>query len=324
MPDLIPGTTNNAGLQGAGNGPPPGSGSGHWEWDPNTNANVWKPLGGPTIQPVAAGAQYNPHQAQPEGSYAGVQDNYIQQQILANQNRQNDPAAQAQAGQIDRLQLQPAMANGDQSRGQQVQALGLLGNAAQGNAPSAAQLQMAQGLNAAQTQGYGMANSARGGVGAQMAAQRQAQQGSAMLGQQAVNQSGQLRAQEMAQARGDFSQAASGLRGADQSQMNTMGQLGATDAALRGQTNMGNAQLQQQDKGLNAQIGQQTVADQTQLEALKAQAALQQQGLTQNYQLGLRGASQGDRRLDQAAGQQGIDIFGTILGAAGKGMAAGG
>lgn len=104
---------------------------------------------------------------------------------------------------------------GLQTRGQQNDALGLMQAAALGQAPSAAQIQLQQGRDAAMQNYASQAASVRGGganlAAAQMAAQRQSGE---MMGQ-ANQQAAQLRAQEMAQARGAYAGAAAQQRAQD-------------------------------------------------------------------------------------------------------------
>jgi len=73
--------------------------------------------------------------------------------------------------------------------------------AAAGNAPSVAQVQLQQGQQNAALQANQMAASARGGAGAGIMAQRQAMTQQAMGAQNANAQAAHLRAEEMAQAR---------------------------------------------------------------------------------------------------------------------------
>jgi len=85
------------------------------------------------------------------------------------------------------------------------QALALQQAAASGQAPSVAALQQQAGLESALAAQVAAANSARGGAGAQIAAQRNAMQQGAALQQGQINQAAQLRAAEMANARNALS-----------------------------------------------------------------------------------------------------------------------
>lgn len=124
------------------------------------------------------------------------------------------------------------------ARGSQQDALSLAQSAAMGNQPSAAEYQMRQGLGDAARQQMAMAASARGPSGLAMGQYNAAANTGAMQ-QQGVNQAAQLRAQEMAQARGQYLQGAQGLRGQDLSQ--AMGQEGllqnTQSAQLQAQAN---------------------------------------------------------------------------------------
>lgn len=77
--------------------------------------------------------------------------------------------------------------------------------AVRGERPSVAELQLRQAQDANSAQALNLAASARGGVGAQMAAQRQAQQQNALAQQRTNAQAAQVRAEEQARARGELS-----------------------------------------------------------------------------------------------------------------------
>lgn len=122
-----------------------------------------------------------------------------------------------------------------QSRSGQMGAMGLLQDAAYGNAPSAAQMQIMAGADQAVQQQMGMANALRGGFNP--AAVRNAQIQGAGIQAQANQQGAILRAQEMAQARGQYFDAANAIRVGDQnSQQLQLGMqqmlLGAYNNAL--------------------------------------------------------------------------------------------
>jgi hypothetical protein len=125
------------------------------------------------------GYQQDPNAFQYGGRQGFAQDeaNFFRQQGLGAQNR---------AG----VQIDPAAYN-------------LMQQAALGNAPSQAALQQQQGLQQSIAAQQAMAASARGGAGL-AGAQFQASQNAAGLQNQAVNQAAQLRAQEMANARGQY------------------------------------------------------------------------------------------------------------------------
>jgi hypothetical protein len=129
---------------------------------------------------------------------------------------------------------------GMESRGQQGEAMGLMRAAALGQQPSAAQIQMGQGIDASIAGQMAAANSARGG-GANIAlAQRNAAAQGSQMQTAGINQSAALRAQEMAQARSAYDQAASSQRAQDL-------QLAGMDA----QTAMQQAQLEAAQRAQN-------------------------------------------------------------------------
>jgi hypothetical protein len=114
-------------------------------------------------------------------------------------------------------------------------ALGLLNYAAQGGGPSAAEQPLRHGRDMAIQNAMSLGASARGGAANQVAAQRMAlgQQGAAMNAY--AGQAAQLRAQEMAQARGQFAGAAQ------------------AEQASRDQAALANLQAIGQQRALNSQ-----------------------------------------------------------------------
>jgi hypothetical protein len=99
-------------------------------------------------------------------------------------------------------------------------ALGQLKSAALGNAPSAAEIQMRNQAAQAAQQQAAIAGGSRGGAGAQAAAARAASFNTANQSSQIAESAGQLRAQEMAQARDAYARYAGGYAGQDlQSQL---------------------------------------------------------------------------------------------------------
>ncbi len=112
------------------------------------------------------------------------------------------------------------VANEYASRGIQSNALGLAESAANGNQPSAAQYTMNQGLNTAMANQQAIAGGARGAGGLALAGGNMAGNQAAMQSQ-AYNQGGQLRAQEMAQARDLYGNLAGQQRGQDLSRIAT-------------------------------------------------------------------------------------------------------
>lgn len=158
----------------------------------------------------------------------------------------NDPFAAANRG------------LGMEARGAQGDALGLMRAAALGQQPSAAQIQMGQGIDAALASQMAAANSARGG-GANIAlAQRNAaSQGSAMQ-TAGINQAAALRAQEMAQARGAYSEAAQQQRAQDLQLSGMDAQTAFQQAQLEAQQRAQNDAMQRayEGMGMDAQTAQ--------------------------------------------------------------------
>jgi len=140
-------------------------------------------------------------------------------------------------------------------------ALNTLQSAALGNAPSAAQAQLQVGLDAATRQQQAMANS--GNLSQAISGQKAAMDNAALLSQGTANQAAQLRANEMATARGQYGQQALGQEGAVQAQ-----------AALQ----QAQTQAQMQAAG---QQQQQAQLQQAQTAAQQAQTAQQQQLLSE-------------------------------------------
>lgn len=126
----------------------------------------------------------------------------------------------------------------EESRGLQVDALGMYRNAATGNAPSVAQTMMQQGLDRASAAQQSAAASARGPA-ALAAAQRQAAWNMAGVQQGGVGQMAALRAQEMDQARQGYMQGTGMMRGQDLSRFGMDLQQGTAQAGLQAQNQAG-------------------------------------------------------------------------------------
>jgi len=198
-----------------------------------------------------------------------------------------------------------------QVRAQQLQHLQALQAAAAGQAPSVAQLQYQGAQRDIAAQQMGMAGQARGT--AAVAARRDAMMNIGQGQQRAALDTAMLRAQEMAQARGQLGGALEGVRGADTS----MAQFGAGQQMQAG---LASAQLQQQAGLANAQneLQRQQVLNSYRL-GLGSQA-LQSQGLGQQ-------ATAQQLATDTANKQRALQLFGAILGGAttaGMGIATGG
>ncbi len=148
------------------------------------------------------------------------------------------------------------------ARGQQQQGFNLSLDAAQGLSPSVAAIQQQQGLDAALNQQFALASSAQGGPAAQAAAQRQAAVQAAGISQQGVNAASLLRAGEIAQARGEVTDAAGQIRTGDATQADiasglALGQADITsaeaiqDANLNQEANLANVSNILKSRGLD-------------------------------------------------------------------------
>lgn len=206
-------------------------------------------------------------------------------------------AADARAGMYDGLahgaalregaQADYAAANADraqaqQARAQQAQALDLQRQAALGQAPSVAQLQMVAGMDQAMRGQEAQRASARGAAGVAMADYGAAANIAAT--QQATNQQmGILRAQEMATARDAYMQGATGIRGMDYQ--------AAQQAAAMAQFQT-EQEMRQREMNDRQQMGMYSMAEG--VRGLQMQGNLQQQSAMAN-------AYFENKRLEQAA-----------------------
>ena len=134
---------------------------------------------------------------------------------------------------------------GDQARGSQTDALGMLRTAATGSMPSAAEIQMRQGNDQAMANSLGLAAGARGAASMAGATQQAMGNNSAMATNN-INNMGSLRANEMANARNAYMGGATGMRGQD---LGFYGQA-SNNAQANGQLGLGYRQL-----GLQGQLG---------------------------------------------------------------------
>jgi hypothetical protein len=135
-----------------------------------------------------------------------------------------------------------------QDRGYGLDALAMQRDAAYGTGQSLAQQALMQGSQNAQAGQTAMAASARGGGGNLAYAQRQAASGNLAMQSQAANQSQILRANEMAQARGDYANMAGAMQGADQLAGYQQAQLQAQQNAENDQTAYGYEGLANQNQ----------------------------------------------------------------------------
>ena len=261
----------------------------------------------------------------------------LRDQVQAHFNASQRTAPKVQAAQMDRgavrdvqaakvstQHMQPGMAVAQQGLGATAAGLGMaagarggqvdhtqrLTSAADGLAPSVAESQLRSGLAQGMQNNLAMAASARGSGSGAVLAQRQAMDANAALGARTNAQAAQLRAGEMAQARGELGQHLAVTRQGDLqsagigtqvagigTQMQGIGaQLGTAQAGLQQQAGMANqaADLSVGAANLNAQQA-------TQLANLNAQ--LQTQGMDDQQRAMYLGAMLGiDARTQQ--GQQ--------------------
>ncbi len=143
-------------------------------------------------------------------------------------------------------------AQGQGSRGSQQDALGLMQQAAYGNAPSVAAIQQQQGLNEALRNQTAMAGGARGAAGI-AGAQYNAAQNTGAMQQQGIGNASMLRAQEMAAARGAYGQMSTGIRGQDIQSAMGQGQMGLGYEGLGQNIGMANLAAQQRERALEKQ-----------------------------------------------------------------------
>lgn len=179
------------------------------------------------------------------------------------------------------------------SRAAQMNALGLQEQAALGQAPSAAEAQLQQGLDRGISAQQSMAAS---NVGNPALAQRNAMIAGNQMALQNNAQAAQLRAQEMAQARQAFANQAGAIRQAD-----------AAGASLGAQTGL---------SGYRQRLGAEELANQ---ELLRQQQLDQQaQIANQNKDLGIATANIGVREANQ---QRRSKFVSDLMGAAGSAVA---
>lgn len=194
----------------------------------------------------------------------------------------------------------------NQSRGDQAAGLALMRQAAEGTAPSAAEMQMGQGVNATLAAQMAAANSTRGG-GANIALARRdaANAGSAQM-IQANDQAAQMRAQEMAAARSAYEQSAGAMRQQDFGQSLAQSQLDEQQRGLNLQAGLGYGALANQ-----AGLGYAGLANQVSLGQLSADTALMQ------AQYGARNTdAQGDAAIKSQIAAGAMQMIGAAAGGA--------
>jgi hypothetical protein len=237
----------------------------------------------------------------------GITNYYQQQGRMANAagaaqiGNTGTNAINAQMGQAGAAYGNAAGQN-QQMMNNQYDAMSKLQQAASGYGPSAAQAQLQQGTEAAMNSNMAMANSTRGQAG--MAnAQKNALGQNGMQGQQAANQSAQLRAQEMQAAQSQYatqSTQAQNNMAAQQQGYAALGMQGAN--ALQG-----NAQAQAQLQQSQNQLGQQSQLGYEQLGFNAQNANMQAQMNNQNnaYQMNMSNAKNASNSIGGLIGAVG-------------------
>ncbi len=227
------------------------------------------------------------------------------------------------------------VANEYASRGIQSNALDLAQSAAQGNQPSAAQYMMNSGMNTAMANQQAIAGGARG-AGALALAGGNMAANNANLQSQAFNQGGQMRAQEMAQARDAYGNLSTQQRGQDQSRIgqgNQMSQFNAGQRQTAGMADkvndinyrqaMGNISIGHENAA-NGAVGAQSTAlntamhpyDQSQDAGVKMQGL---RGTSYDAAEGLKaGITGGNADRSAIQGNKLIDLAGSVVSSAMK------
>lgn len=215
---------------------------------------------------------YNPNAYQ----YGG-QPGMAQQEANRFGGMANDARA---AGIGAQMQYQQGIGLSDQARAQQMQGLGYLQNMAQGNGPSAAQIQANQGLAAARAQQASIAAGARGGGAGIAAAQQAAANAAGGLSANAVQSNALLRANEQMNAMQQYGQQAGALRSGDYQRA----QMAAGQQQFAGQQQSDFERMRQQV--YQQQQGYQQAAEQQNLAREAAQRGwnLSQQQMSQANQ----------------------------------------
>lgn len=183
------------------------------------------------------------------------------------------------------------------SRGQQSNALGLLASAANGNAPSRAEMFGRQQMDQAASGQQSLAASARGPAALAMA-QQQAAGNTARAQTDITNSSMQMRADEMARARDAYMSGASGMRGQDQQRVDAAGQR--QQGFMN--TGLGYAGLEAQGRANDAGLG---------LNAWKASNDARENAMAREY-----GYVQNQKRNDAATAGTVMQTAGSVAGAA--------
>lgn len=154
----------------------------------------------------------------------------------------------------------PIYQNADQTRGAQVDALGALRDAANGNGPSQARILMNQGNDRVAAAQLAAQAGAHGSLGRSMATQ-QAAQNAGIGGAANVNSAGALSAQEQETARNLYVSRTNSLRNMDQARAQYDAGLGLQqkELGLRGELAFEGMRKGMYDTQLNAQMAKQGI-----------------------------------------------------------------
>lgn len=248
------------------------------------------------------------------------------------QPSQTIQAPTAQAATIQQHELDAQRRRETQSRNLAGANIERLTDAAEGRVPSAAEIQQQQGLQSALKGQLAAAASARGGAGAQIAAQRQAANVGAGMQAQAAQQAAAMRAQEQAQARGQLTGAIQAQRAGDMGFFGQEAGVAGQQTGFRQQANMlapqltldaarVNQQQQQLDNQLTTSLlglGLDAERLATMSTADKQRLALQYDQMMVNRDLGIAQTNAGAQAAQAGAQANmmgaGLGLAGTIFG----------
>jgi hypothetical protein len=203
--------------------------------------------------------------------------------------------ARGLAGRVDgRAPVQADMANSMQSRGSQLDALGMYRSAALGQGPSAAQAQFQQGLDRSMQGNMAMANSARGGSLALAQGRLSAMTNNSGMLASSAAQAAQLRAQEQQAGMAGYAGLGSSIRTQDTGEAMgnanlALGSRNANDARAMGYEQLANQtnaqQLAAQQGRIQGLLGANgiTVGAQTANANLQAQNQANSESNTRNW-----------------------------------------
>lgn len=183
-----------------------------------------------------------------EGTSGAEEDVNRYRNMASTMNGRDAPVIDMTNARRDASMATDSRVLGMSDRGSQLQALDLQRRAALGQAPSAAAQQMQAGTNAAMASQMALAAGARGQAGIAQAGY-QAAGNNAALNAQNTQQTGILRAQEMAQARGAYGDQSNSLRQGDAQQR----QQDLMARGMSAQEAQAQADMEMRQRGLNQQ-----------------------------------------------------------------------